>query len=84
MLHAALGGALAHVPFRRHAEFGLMIPEACPEVPSALLDPRATWSDSNAYDRMAREVAKRFQDNFARFAPHVGDDVKSAGIHANA
>ena len=28
MLHAALGGALAHVPFRRHPEFGLMIPES--------------------------------------------------------
>jgi phosphoenolpyruvate carboxykinase (ATP) len=84
ILHAALGGALAQVLCRRHPEFGLMIPEVCPEVPSALLDPRATWSDPTAYDRMAREVAKRFEDNFARFAPHVGDDVKAAGIHATA
>jgi phosphoenolpyruvate carboxykinase (ATP) len=82
MLRAALGGALTDVAFRRHPEFGLMIPATCPEVPSALLEPRATWSDPNAYDRMAREVAKRFEDNFARFAPHVGDDVKAAGIHA--
>ena len=82
ILHAALGGSLANVSFQRHPEFGLMIPESCPEVPSAILDPRATWSDPQAYDRMAREVAKRFEDNFARFAPHVGDDVKAAGIHA--
>jgi phosphoenolpyruvate carboxykinase (ATP) len=82
MLHAALGGALAQVPCRRHPEFGLLIPEACPEVPSALLDPRATWSDPTAHDRMARDVARRFEDNFARFTPHVGDDVKAAGIHA--
>ena len=33
---------------------------------------------------MARDVAKRFEDNFERFTPHVGDDVKAAGIHATA
>jgi phosphoenolpyruvate carboxykinase (ATP) len=84
MLHAALGGELANVPFRRHPEFGLMIPETCPEIPSEILDPKATWADQNAYDRMARDVARRFEDNFARFAPHVSDDVKGAGIHAVA
>jgi phosphoenolpyruvate carboxykinase (ATP) len=53
-------------------------------VPSEILDPKATWADPGAYDRMARDVAGRFEDNFERFAPHVGDDVKSAGIHAGA
>ena len=84
MLHAALEGELANVPLRRHPEFGLMIPEACPGVPSDVLDPKATWADPKGYGRMARDVAKRFEDNFARFAPHVGDDVKSAGIHPSA
>jgi len=82
MLHAVLEGKLAKVPFRRHPEFGLMIPEACPGVPSEILDPKATWADQEAYDRMARDVAKRFETNFARFAPHVGDEVKAAGIRA--
>jgi hypothetical protein len=31
---------------------------------------------------MAREVAGRFEDNFARFALHVSDEVRAAGIHA--
>jgi phosphoenolpyruvate carboxykinase (ATP) len=84
MLHAALGGELAKVPFRRHPEFGLMIPEACPDVPSEILDPQATWADQKAYGRAARDVAKRFEDNFTRFAPYVGDDVRSAGIHPSA
>jgi phosphoenolpyruvate carboxykinase (ATP) len=84
LLRAALGGALADVPFRRHAEFGLMIPESCPDVPSEILDPKATWADQDAYERMARDVAGRFEENFHRFAPHVGDDVKAAGIHARA
>ena len=84
MLHAALEGKLAKVPFRRHPEFGLMIPEACPGVPSEILDPKATWADPKAYDRMARDVARLFEDNFERFAPHVGDEVRAAGIHATA
>src|ERR687891_2098077 len=67
MLQAALEGELANVPFRRHPEFGLMIPEACPGVPSDVLDPKATWADPKGYGRMARDVAKRFEDNFARF-----------------
>jgi phosphoenolpyruvate carboxykinase (ATP) len=82
MLHAALEGELADVPFRRHAEFGLMIPEACPGVPGEILDPKSTWADPNAYVSMAQDVAQRFEDNFARFAPHVGDEVKLAGIHS--
>src|SRR5918994_2038781 len=79
MLRAALEGELANVPFRRRPEFGLVIPEACPGVPDEVLDPKATWTDQKAYENMALDVAKRFEDNFARFAPHVGEDVKSAG-----
>jgi phosphoenolpyruvate carboxykinase (ATP) len=82
MLRAALDGQLADVPYRRHDLFGLMIPEQCPEVPSEVLDPRATWQDGAAYDRMGREVAGRFERNFKRFEAHVEDEVKSAGIHA--
>jgi phosphoenolpyruvate carboxykinase (ATP) len=84
LLHAALGGALADVPFRRDSRFGLKIPEACPGVPTEILDPKGTWADPDAYDRLARDVARRFEDNFARFAPHVGEDVKAAGIYATA
>jgi phosphoenolpyruvate carboxykinase (ATP) len=84
MLHAALEGKLADVPFQRHAEFGLMIPTACPRVPSGILDPQSTWADPNAYSSAARKVAKLFEDNFAVYSPHVGDEVRSAGIHATA
>jgi phosphoenolpyruvate carboxykinase (ATP) len=81
MLHAALEGKLADVPFRRHAEFGLMIPEACPGVPSGMLDPQSTWADPSAYSGAARKVAKLFEDNFTVYSPHVGEEVKAAGIH---
>jgi phosphoenolpyruvate carboxykinase (ATP) len=82
MLHAALGGELDGGSFREHPGFGLLIPESCPDVPPEVLDPKRTWQDGSAYHEQAREVAKRFEVNFRQFEPHVGQDVKAAGIHA--
>ena len=82
MLHAALDGKLAGVAFREHPVFGLPMPASCPDVPSAILDPRATWGDPAAYDRMAQELAGRFEANFERFAPDAGAAVQAAAIHA--
>jgi phosphoenolpyruvate carboxykinase (ATP) len=84
LLHAALDGSLAHAPMAVHPVFGLRMPQACPEVDPALLNPRSTWADKAGYDAMAREVAGRFEHNFARFAPFVGDEVQAAGIRAAA
>ena len=84
MVRAALDGRLAEVATSAHPDFGLLIPEACPDVPADVLDPKNTWSDKKAYDRIARELTKRFEINFAKFEPYVGDAVKAAGIHAAA
>lgn len=84
LLHAALDGRLAEGEMRLHQQFGLRMPAACPEVDPALLDPRGTWADKRGYDRAAREVAGRFEANFAKFAPFVGREVQAAGIHAAA
>ena len=48
-------------------------------VESALLDPRSTWRDPQAYDRKARELAQMFRDNFAQFAADAGEAVVAAG-----
>jgi len=58
--------------------FGFAVPEACPGVPSEVLDPRGTWADPEAYDRQARELAARFVENFRRFEG-VSDEIKAAG-----
>ena len=84
MLDAALEGRLDDVAFGEHPLFGLLIPESCPDVPAEVLDPRRAWDDGAAYDAKAREVAKRFEGNFAQFEPHVEDEVNAAGIHAAA
>jgi phosphoenolpyruvate carboxykinase (ATP) len=48
-------------------------------VEAALLDPRTTWQDPDAYDRKARELARMFRDNFEQFADSAGPDVAAAG-----
>jgi len=68
LLHAVLSGELHDVEFRADEVFGFDVPVAVPGVESSLLDPRSTWSDPEAYDRKARELAHMFRENFKRFA----------------
>ena len=84
MVRAALDGRLAEVGTQTHPDFGLRIPQVCPDVPPEVLDPKNTWSDKGAYDQTARELSKRFEVNFKQFEPFVGDQVKAAGIYAAA
>jgi phosphoenolpyruvate carboxykinase (ATP) len=84
MVRAALEGRLAEVPAMEHPDFGLAFPEHCPDVPKEVLDPRNTWADKQAYDRTARELKKRFEDNFRQFEDYVDDQVRAAGIYAAA
>jgi phosphoenolpyruvate carboxykinase (ATP) len=82
LVRAALDGTLGQAPVRQERHFGLYVPESCAEVPADVLDARNTWSDKDAYDDMAREVAKRFEGNFKKFESHVGDKVNQAAIRA--
>jgi len=84
LVRAALAGTLKEEPVRREKYFGLYVPERCGDVPADVLDARKTWSDKGAYDETARELTKRFENNFKKFESYVGNDVKAAGIHAAA
>ncbi len=66
MLDAALAGKVHDnaVEYHRHPVFGLRIPAACPGVPAEMLDPKSTWSDSQAYDRAAVHLKELYQRNF--------------------
>jgi phosphoenolpyruvate carboxykinase (ATP) len=79
MIAAALNGDLSLVPMRIDPNFGVQVPQSCPSVPAAVLDPRSTWSDSAAYDAQARRLAGMFDANFKQFADHVGPEVRAAG-----
>jgi phosphoenolpyruvate carboxykinase (ATP) len=67
MVTAALQGKLDNAVFVKDAIFGLEVPQACPNVPATLLNPRNTWEDKAAYDAKAQELAKSFHKNFKTF-----------------
>jgi phosphoenolpyruvate carboxykinase (ATP) len=84
MLRAALDGSLDGAPLREDPNFGLMVPEACPDVPSEALNPRGAWSNVSSYDETARHLAGRFEENFVKFEPSVSSSVKAAAIRKAA
>jgi len=79
MVEAATSGALDDVATKQHPIFNLEVPVSCPGVPDAVLDPQATWSDPDAYETKARELARMFADNFERFKDSVPAEVTKAG-----
>ena len=84
MVRAALDGNLSDAAMQKDGHFGLHVPEGCPDVPTDVLHAKRTWTDGKAYDQAAREVAKRFEVNFQQFEPHVGAEIKAAGIYTAA
>ncbi|CAN5405207.1 phosphoenolpyruvate carboxykinase (ATP) [soil metagenome] len=78
MIAAALNGRLNNVDYETHPVFGVAVPKSCADVPSALLDPRATWTNKDAYDKQANELAAMFVKNFEKYAGCVSNEILSA------
>jgi phosphoenolpyruvate carboxykinase (ATP) len=77
MVNALVEGELDNVGFEIEPSFGFSIPRSVPGVPSDLLNPRNSWTDKAAYDKMAADLSARFAKNFEQFdAP---DAIKNAG-----
>jgi phosphoenolpyruvate carboxykinase (ATP) len=83
MIRAALGGALDHVAYERDRVFNLNVPQACPGVPSGVLNPRNTWKHPAEYDAQANKLARMFLDNFRSFEAEAAPETKAAGPHAH-
>ncbi len=82
LLNAALDGSLKAAGFRRDPFFGFLVPIAVPGVDPAILDPRATWPNPEAYDAAARRLVAMFVENFAQFEEHVEPGVRNAAPRA--
>ena len=82
MVRAALDGRLNEVGRVKDENFGLYIPESCPDVPTEVLMPKNTWEDKAEYDRVAHKLRGLFEENFKQFEENVEDKVKAAGIFA--
>lgn len=64
LLNAALNGELDAVETEIHPIFNLKMPTTCPDVDSAILNPRNTWQDKAAYDATATKLRDLFRENF--------------------
>jgi phosphoenolpyruvate carboxykinase (ATP) len=79
LLHAAISGELEDVEYRTDELFSFEVPVEVPGVDANLLDPRSTWSDPDAYDAKAHELAAMFRDNFSKF--RADDNIVAGGPH---
>ena len=68
MVRAAIDGKLNDVETIQDGVFGLHIPIAVEGVPTEVLNPRDAWTDKDAYDAKAKELAELFNNNFQKFA----------------
>jgi phosphoenolpyruvate carboxykinase (ATP) len=79
MVRAALDGRLSDVKTTPHEVFGTGVPEAVPDVPNDVLNPRSTWKNKADYDTQAQALAKLFTQNFGKYASQAASDVQAAG-----
>lgn len=68
LLNAGLRGDLHGdgVEYEQHPMFGLRMPKSCPDVDSAILNPRNTWRDKEKYDQAAARLRDMFRANFEK------------------
>ena len=76
---AILDGSLTNVPMDVDPVFGFAMPRSAPDIPSALLRPRATWPDAAQYDATAARLARDLAENFANFTESAPAAVRAAG-----
>lgn len=75
MISAALEGKLDEVEFKQHPIFGFQVPQSCSNVPSEILNPRATWPNPENYDKQANELANSFVKNFDQFKDFASVEI---------
>ncbi|MFX3675046.1 MAG: phosphoenolpyruvate carboxykinase (ATP) [Paenisporosarcina sp.] len=78
MVRAALERKLDDVETDKCSVFGLEIPKQVPGVPTDVLNPRDAWSDKDAYDKKAKELADQFRGNFKKFGS-VSEEILTKG-----
>jgi phosphoenolpyruvate carboxykinase (ATP) len=82
MIRAILNGTLSQVETQPDPVFGVGVPTSCPEVPAEVLTPRNTWSDKQDYDAKARDLARRFNENFKKYEDGVSAEVRAVAPKA--
>lgn len=78
MVTAAISGALDNIEYKLDDIFNIYIPVSCPNVPTEILNPSNTWEDKAAYEKTAKELSIKFNNNFKKYT-HMPENIINAG-----
>ena len=82
MITAAMDGSLEAANkdnYDKHTVFGVAQPRTCPNVPTAVLSPRATWNNDEGYYATAQKLADSFKENFKQFEEYASEEILAGG-----
>ena len=80
IIDAILDGSINEAPTKKIPYFDFEVPTALPGVDPNILDPRDTYADPAQWDEKAKDLAARFQKNFAKFTGNeAGKALVAAG-----
>ena len=80
IIDAILDGSIDKAPTKVIPYFDFVVPTELPGVDPKILDPRDTYADTAQWDEKAKDLAARFQKNFAKFTGNeAGKALVSAG-----
>ena len=83
MIHAILDGTIEQSEFELDPYFGVKVPKSLDEIGVDLLIPANAWKDKNEYDRIAKTLVGKFNDNFSTY--NIDDiDIINAGPRIKA
>jgi phosphoenolpyruvate carboxykinase (ATP) len=72
-------GQLISASSKIDSTFGYAVINACPHVPSEILDPRTSWPDPALYDQAAKKLANLFIENFKKYSSGASPEILAAG-----
>lgn len=78
MVSAAISGQLNNVEYKLDDIFNVYVPTECTGVPSDILNPSNTWEDKEAYTKSAKELSKKFNENFKKYK-NMPENIIKAG-----
>ncbi|WP_459188382.1 phosphoenolpyruvate carboxykinase (ATP) [Parabacteroides sp. APC149_11_2_Y6] len=80
IIDAILDGSIDKAPTKVIPYFDFTVPTALPGVDPKILDPRDTYAEAAQWDEKAKDLAARFQKNFAKFTGNeAGKALVAAG-----
>ena len=78
MIHSILDGTIEESEFELDPYFGVKVPKNLNEISEDLLIPVNAWKDKNEYDKIAKTLVGKFNENFSKY--NIDDiDIINAG-----